>query len=288
MRWPASWAASSVCRTPSWRTSRAGVRRWRRPRATRKNLRPRTRAPAMRIRSPAALIRESLIASFRPSPARGAAIGPGIGRSGATRWIRPWRRHEGCAVSRQAWLKYRDIDYKIRVYHVAPREAPMRLPLAIGAPLVLVYPAFAQTGASSAADAPVAFAPVTTIPVPLQSTSGRFSSLNPSNQLNCGYSGRMIGRVVSARLLMVDVTGGFCHVAEVANALVNVELTNPADSVQMVPGRRVVITATFRRAQEARTSRFYAEYLIAQKAELVAGDPRGAPAPAFMSYMICQ
>jgi len=164
----------------------------------------------------------------------------------------------------------------------------MRLSLAIGAALLPVCPALAQSGTPAAADASVAFPQVATIPIPLQSTSGRFSSLNPSNRMNCGYSGKMIGRVVAARLIMMDVTGGFCHVSEVANALVNVELGNPADAVQMVPGRRVVITATFRHAQESRTSTFNAQYLIAEKAALVAGDPRGAPAPAFMSYMVCQ
>ena len=168
----------------------------------------------------------------------------------------------------------------------------MKLTLTIGTLVLLACPAsaLAQDGtpATAANGPPVAFPQVTTIPTPLQSTSGRFSSLNPSNRSNCGYSGKMIGRVVSARLMMVDVTGGFCHVSEVANALVNVELSNPADAVQMVPGRRVVITATFRQAQESRTSRFNAQYLIAEKAALVAGDPRGAPAPAFMSYMLCQ
>ena len=116
----------------------------------------------------------------------------------------------------------------------------MRLSLAIGAALLSVCPALAPNGvpAMAADAAPVTFAPVATIPVPLQSTSGRFSSLNPSHRLNCGYSGKMIGQVVSARLMMVDVTGGFCHVSEVAHALVNVELSNPADAVQMVPGRR--------------------------------------------------
>jgi hypothetical protein len=160
----------------------------------------------------------------------------------------------------------------------------MKLSLAIL--LLFVWPA--SVLAQNAGGPPVAFAPVTDIPIPLQSTSGRFSSLNPSNQINCGYSGEMVGRVVSAHLMMVNVTGGFCHVAEVASALVNVVLSNPTDAFQMVPGRRVVITARFRHAQESRTSRFYAEYLIAEKAELVAGDPRAAPAPAFMSYMVCQ
>jgi hypothetical protein len=72
------------------------------------------------------------------------------------------------------------------------------------------------------------------------------------------------------------------------NVFVNVELSNPADAAQMITGRRVAITATFRSAWEHRTAEFTADYLIAEKAELVAGDPIDRLAPAFTSYMICQ
>jgi hypothetical protein len=70
---------------------------------------------------------------------------------------------------------------------------------------------------------------------------------------------------------------------------VNVELSNPADAVQMVTGRRVVIKGILHLAREDRPAMAgWANYFILEKAELVAGDPRGAPSPAFMSYMVCQ
>lgn len=158
----------------------------------------------------------------------------------------------------------------------------MRLILAAGALSLLCAPVLAQVGAPGS---PVAFAPVTAVPIPLQSTSGRFSSLNPTNRRNCPNK-QITGRVVSARLIMVDETS--CGRGQSGNVLVNVELNNPADTAQMVVGNRITITAAFKSAEEARTDRFYADYLIAEKAKLVAANPRAAPAPAFTSYMICQ
>ena len=75
---------------------------------------------------------------------------------------------------------------------------------------------------------------------------------------------------------------------QTADVLVNVELSNPADTVQMVTGRRVVVKGQFKVAQQSLIVSQEAIYIIAEKAELVAGDPRGAPAPAFVSYMLCQ
>jgi hypothetical protein len=148
--------------------------------------------------------------------------------------------------------------------------------------LMLSSPVRAQGGAAAS----VAFAPVAEIPIPLQSISGRWSSLHPYNRRSCFYS-YVTGRVVSARLISVkemDCGQG----PETSNVLVNVELSNPADAVQMVPGRRVTVKAHFKVAQEPRSSWQAAIYIIAEKAELTAGDPRGAPQPAFMSYMLCQ
>jgi hypothetical protein len=144
-------------------------------------------------------------------------------------------------------------------------------------------PALAQAPAGP----PVAFPQVTALPIPLQSTSGRFSSLNPSHQHNCSSNKKLIGRVVSTRLIMVDGRPD-CGQGQNDNLLVNVELSNPADAMQMVVGRRVVVTGTLKSAEEDRTAQFHADFLIMQKAALVAGDPRVAPAPAFTSYMICQ
>jgi hypothetical protein len=139
----------------------------------------------------------------------------------------------------------------------------------------------AQIGASP----PVAFPQVTAVPIPLQSTSGRFSSLNPTKRVSCPNK-TVSGRVVSARLIMVEER--FCGPAQSGNELVNVEFSNPTDADQMVVGRRVTIRAAFKRAEEPRTPEFYAHYLIAEKPELVDAEPRVAPAPAFTSYMMCQ
>lgn len=139
----------------------------------------------------------------------------------------------------------------------------------------------AQTGIGP----PVAFAQVTAIPVPLQSTSGRFSSLNPANRRSCPTR-TVSGRVVSPRLIMVEER--FCGPAQSGNELVNVEFSNPADADQMVVGRRVTIRASFKRAEEARTDEFYAHFLIAEKAQIVDVEPRAAPVPAFTSYVMCQ
>jgi hypothetical protein len=128
---------------------------------------------------------------------------------------------------------------------------------------------------------------VTEIPISLQSTSGRFSSLNPPHQIACAFHKKVIGRVVSTRLIMVDGRPN-CGSGQNDNLLVNVEFANPADALQMVVGRRIVVTGNLKSAEEGRTAQFHADFLIMQKAELVAGDPRVAPSPAFTSYMICQ
>ena len=152
--------------------------------------------------------------------------------------------------------------------------------------IMLFYPSPVLAQAGAPAGPSVAFAPVTEIPIPLQSISGRWSSLNPRNRIRCFYD-KVMGRVVSPRLILVkemDCGQG----VETADVLVNVELSNPADAVQMVTGRRIAITGSFRSAQEHRATPEAAFYIIAEKAELVAGDPRTAPHPAFMSYMLCQ
>lgn len=164
----------------------------------------------------------------------------------------------------------------------------MRLNLTIAALLLLACPArvLAQDGAPPAPSPPVAFPEV--MGIPLESVSGRFSSLDPLKRLDCPYK-KVSGRVVSPRLILVDELN--CGRPGHDNLLVNVELSNPADAVQMVTGRHVVITGNFKRAEEDRDSAFVAGFLIAEKAELVAADPidRSAPpAPAFTSYMMCQ
>jgi hypothetical protein len=158
-------------------------------------------------------------------------------------------------------------------------EAEMKFPLAVCALLMLCCPALAQNGP------PVAFPQVTAMPIPYQSTSGRFSSLNPVRRTDCPNR-RVTGRVVSARLIMVGE--GFCGGGRSGNVLVNVEFADPAQAREMVVGRQVTISGAFQNAEEERTDEFYANYLIAERAVLVAAGPLTAPSPAFTSYMICQ
>jgi hypothetical protein len=173
-------------------------------------------------------------------------------------------------------------------------ESGTKFPLAIWALFLLACPASVlaqggvQSSASASAGLSAAFAPVTGVLIPLQSVSGRFSSLNPLGQLDCPYK-RVSGRVVSSRLILVrDMS---CGRPGHDNVLVNVRFGDPADAAQMVTGRRVTITASFKNAEEDRDPVFVAEYLIAEKAKLVSGDSidRSAPpAQAFTSYMLCQ
>jgi hypothetical protein len=148
--------------------------------------------------------------------------------------------------------------------------------------LVCPVPALAEDSAP-----PITFPQVTNIPVPFQSISGRWSALNPHLRSSCRFN-QVLGRAVSTRLILVkelDCGQG----AQIDDVLVNVELSDPADTVQMIRGRRVVVKGQFHLAREYRAAMSgWANYFIAEKAALVAGDPRGAPAPAFMSYMVCQ
>jgi hypothetical protein len=164
----------------------------------------------------------------------------------------------------------------------------MRLIWASGALLLFVCPVplLAQGGGPAGGPPLASFAPVTGVPIPVLSASGRFSSLNPSNRLSCPYD-KVTGRVVSPRLIMVKEMD--CGRAGHDNVLVNVQLSNPADTAQMVTGRRVTIAARFKSAQEDRDPLFFAEYLIADNAAFVAGDPPSpSGAQAFTSYMVCQ
>jgi hypothetical protein len=169
--------------------------------------------------------------------------------------------------------------------------ASMKLTPAIGALALLFCPApvLAQGGgqnsASAAAGPSVAFPQVTGVPIPLQSVSGRFSSLNPLDQRGCPER-RVSGRVVSPRLILVKDLD--CGRPGHDNVLVNVKFSNPADAAQMITGRNVSIAARFKSAQEDRDPLFFAEFLIAEKAQFVAGDPVDRSAPAFTSYMMCQ
>jgi hypothetical protein len=163
----------------------------------------------------------------------------------------------------------------------------MRLTPAIGALFLLTShgPVLAGDGALGATGPPIAFPQVTGTQIPLQSVSGRFSSLNPVKQLDCPYQ-EVSGRVVSPNLILVRQMA--CGEPGHDNLLVNVKLSNPADAVQMVTGRHVVITGRFKSAQEDHDP---VDFLIAESAELVTEDPidpSAPPAQAFTSYMMCQ
>lgn len=160
----------------------------------------------------------------------------------------------------------------------------MKPVLIIGVFLPMLFFGSASLLAQGGPGPPVAFAPVTGLP--LQSTSGRFSSLNPSNWRNCPHK-TVTGRVVSPGLIMVrDMS---CGRRGHDNVLVNVQLANPADAVQMVTGRQVVVTAKFKSAIEDRDPLFFAEFLIAESAKVVADNPRDrSAAQPFTSYMMCQ
>src|SRR5881227_3125526 len=112
--------------------------------------------------------------------------------------------------------------------------------LVIGALLSTLFFCSAHALAQSGGPPVASFAPVTGVPIPVQSASGRFSSLNPPNRLNCSYK-KVTGRVVSPRLIMVKEMN--CGRPGHDNVLVNVQLSNPADAAQMVTGRRVAIAA---------------------------------------------
>ena len=156
----------------------------------------------------------------------------------------------------------------------------MRPPLILGVVLLCTAPALAQNGDLSAS-----FGQVTGVPIPVQSISGVFSSLKPVNPHRCAYR-KVSGRVVSPNLILVKEMD--CGRSGHDNVFLNVQFNNPADAAQMITGRQVDIAASFKRAEEDRDNVFVAEFLIAEKAAIVGGDPIAPPAPAFTSYMMCQ
>lgn len=157
-----------------------------------------------------------------------------------------------------------------------------RAPLTLA--LLLACPSAALAQQESAPiGPPVAFPQVTAVPIPLQSISGRFSSLSPARRVNC-RNRQVAGRVVSESLIMVDQR--FCG-RDQSGVLVNVLFGNPADASRMVVGATVTIRAAFKIADEDREA-YDASFLIAEKTQLVDVQPPVAPATAFTSYMICQ
>jgi hypothetical protein len=161
-------------------------------------------------------------------------------------------------------------------------EAAMRLPASIAA-LLLVCAASAW-----ALDAPggaVSFAAVSGLPTPLESISGRFTSLNPGNRHGCAVN-QVTGRVVAPDLILVNDLP--CGQKETGSLLVNVQLANPADAAQMVAGQTVTVTGRFESAEERRSGPFSAFFLIAENATLTALPDQSASSAAVTSDMLCQ
>lgn len=154
--------------------------------------------------------------------------------------------------------------------------------LLLAIPVAVPHPAMAQV--SEQIGPPVSFQQVTGVPTPLQSISGRFSSLSPTKRRACSNR-EAVGRVVNPKLIIVDER--FCGRRQ-TGVLVNVQFSNIADADRMVTGSKVTIRAVFQTADEERDGVFYANFLIAEKARLMDVDASAAPAQAFVSYMLCQ
>lgn len=139
-------------------------------------------------------------------------------------------------------------------------------------------PAFAQAPE-------VSFGQVTAAPIPFESVSGRFSSLNPLDRRDCPDR-QVSGRVVTPRLVLADEVN--CGRPGHQNLLVNIKLANPADAARLVPGRHVVLGGNFKIAEEERDRVFVAEFLIGENVSLVSEDATAPVAAPFTSYLICQ
>jgi hypothetical protein len=142
--------------------------------------------------------------------------------------------------------------------------------------LMLFCPAPALAQADTPPGPPVAFAPVTAVPIPLASTSGRFNSLNPRDQSLCRNSD-VTGRVVSTRLIQLNnfvcknygLYDGCC---DLVNVLMNVRFSDPGDTPKMVVGTNVTIQGIFKSAREPHGG-YLVFFLIAENAKILSRDP---------------
>jgi hypothetical protein len=165
--------------------------------------------------------------------------------------------------------------------------------------LMFLHPAvaLAQNSAPAATETsapPAVFPPVTQTLPNLQSTSGRFSSYDPPHKVVC-HNGNVTGRVVSQHLIYVDQFG--CEEYGFNNSgyhgccsLMNVELSEPSDTEKMVVGKLVTIHGLYESAREGHGN-YTVFFLIAEKAQVVRGDPFGdysAPVQVNTSFILCQ
>jgi hypothetical protein len=168
--------------------------------------------------------------------------------------------------------------------------------LAIALLMVLVWPAsvVAQSGpplVSTTIDQHARFPSLEQQLPALQSTSGRFSSINPPNQVTCRNSS-VVGRVISNNLIHVDQFD--CLEFRTDNgyhgccSLVNVELADPADaSKKMIPGRRVIVKGTFKSALEDHSG-YPVNFVFVEAAQVTLFGTDQDPLYANATYIVCQ
>jgi hypothetical protein len=159
--------------------------------------------------------------------------------------------------------------------------------------ILLLLPAAALAQASAPGGTSVLLPQVTMRPIPVDSTSGRFSSLNPPNKILC-RNDSVTGHVVSPRLIQIDrigcqQPGGGYALGVMENVLMNVALATPADRARMITGATVTLKGIFVMAQELHGA-YNVSFLLGGNASIVDStppDPSAAPGP-MTSYMVCQ
>lgn len=161
--------------------------------------------------------------------------------------------------------------------------------------ILLLLPAAALAQASAPGGTSVLLPQVTMRPIPVVSTSGRFSSLNPPDKILC-RNNSVTGHVVSPHLIQIDRIGcelpggdyaGCCGVMH--NVLMNVALAMLADRAKMIAGTTVTLKGFFVMAQEMHGS-YNVSFLLGANAGILDStppDPSAAPV-SMTSYMMCQ
>ena len=120
----------------------------------------------------------------------------------------------------------------------------------------------------------------------LLSGSGRFSAINPTNQVTCGEFS-VAGHVISRNLIYMidnfDCARGFRG----HGMLVNVELADPADAAKMIPGSAVVAQGTIKNAIENHNG-YTVYFIFVENARVTPFGTEVDPNYANFNYMNCQ
>jgi len=119
----------------------------------------------------------------------------------------------------------------------------------------------------------------------LLSGSGRFSAIDPANQVTCGATS-VAGRVISRSLIYMRENfdcGGFRG----HGMLVNVELADPADAAKMIPGSAVIAQGTIKDAHENHNG-YTVYFIFVEKARVTSFGSDIDPQYANFTYMNCQ